>query len=119
MKANELMFGNYVYSNATDRTHSVMGISKEYVSLNCITFDYSSYEEIEPIPLTKTWFIHFGFTKEGTDFWNLNDFEIADLGNGKWVNCVNANKYINGEPFLYVHQLQNLYFALTGIELTY
>lgn len=79
------------------------------------------------IPLTEEWLVRFGFEKE-----------IIDQGNkevdGYWKNvlmmipCPNNKEYFYGAPYgypmsgdktMYVHQLQNLYFALTGEELTF
>lgn len=135
MNANELMLGNYVelYNpdawlpfhnkpmlvtkidrDLTQKEKEIWNKSNGIISLIFKHNTFNQFSEfIKPITLTEQWLLDFRFKKE-FDYWNLNDFEIADLGNGKWVNCVNSNEYNNGEPFLYVHQLQNLYFALTG-----
>jgi hypothetical protein len=75
-----------------------------------------------PIPLTEEWLLKFGFKESGRDiniihWYNgviyLNSYEL-DF-NGYWL------RYYRGRihcKINYVHQLQNLYFALTGEELT-
>jgi hypothetical protein len=90
-------------------------------------------KDLEPIPLNEEWFIKFGFKEDKFDFkipispcgvCELNiipqDEEYSDCS-----VCVTQNEAeIDGanNVFLsdikYVHQLQSLYFALTGEELT-
>lgn len=78
----------------------------------------------EPIPLTEEWLEKFSFKHNKVaykidnenfvfelyfyDAWNLNYVEKSNFGNG--------NVELSG--YWTVHQLQNLYFALTGEELT-
>lgn len=78
----------------------------------------SSYNNnVEPIPLTEEWLIKFGFSKESPDneddfnYWELKDVEFTDYEDGDFE--INQTGFV----FKYVHQLQNLYFALTGEEL--
>ena len=80
---------------------------------------------IEPIPLTEEWLLKMGFEKEIDDssfirkvYYYINDFEVEFHGN-KLVFRV-ENKHVTNyfaHHTKYVHQLQNLYFALTGEEL--
>jgi hypothetical protein len=86
---------------------------------------------IEPIPITEEWLLKFGYncvnnTKmvfklyhndENADFSSLI---LKEVGNNPiWVYSVNNRWTINPFPIdlKYVHQLQNIYFALTGEEL--
>ena len=64
-----------------------------------------------PIPLTKEWFLKFGFKKEGNTakYWTLGTVDLWEIS-GTYVNDLDYE-------VKYVHQLQNLYFALTGEEL--
>jgi len=72
----------------------------------------------EPIPLTEEWLVKFGFE---CNFNNPNKWlQIAENGEeleiySDWLGeqCLYDRVSIK-----YVHQLQNLYFALTGNELT-
>lgn len=90
---------------------------------------------IEPIPLTKDWLLKFGFKTDDfkaefeLDTINL-DCEYTDEGEwnlflkGKNIKPVESRneyrcEYYPKAEIKYVHQLQNLYFALTGEELQY
>ena len=75
--------------------------------------DFGQYDEfIQPIPLTDEWLVKFGFEKDGTWF-TKSGFGIS-IDNLKWQ----MKGYIaTFDKCLYVHQLQNLYFALTGQDL--
>ena len=84
----------------------------------------------EPISLTEEWLRKFGFEcRESTTakeyYLGLNSvtndwlFSIVWLDKPESFGYPNAPFYRNGRHTLYyVHQLQNLYFALTGEELT-
>jgi hypothetical protein len=113
MKSTELRIGNLVYD------------TKGYVNtidLEAITYIFKeSLNQVKPIPLTEEWLLKFGFKNRPDgicDHWHLginpitHDWmiELKNLGAGFF--------YINGYfNIKYVHQLQNLYFALTGEEL--
>jgi hypothetical protein len=69
-----------------------------------------------PIPLTEQWLITFKFEQDGKDYF----CNILRMVYNDKKNIFIAYPY--GYPIsplrcLYVHQLQNLYFALTGKEL--
>jgi hypothetical protein len=80
----------------------------------------------EPIPLTEDWLKRFGFEKdEEYDEGGLVDYrmmlmwhslEFVSFWNSEDLKGVNQPQ--TGVDVEYVHQLQNLYFALTGEELT-
>lgn len=79
-------------------------------------------KDIEPIPLTKEWLLKCGFEGRelSLDIVNIGFME-ADVDTERvWIG-LSVGKYVeecNLLPDLhYVHQLQNLYFALTGQEL--
>ena len=104
MEAKELRIGNLIE------------YAGDYVSVN--TYHISTIEagkepfksRYKPIPLTEEWLVKFGFDK-GTMCW-FNDTNIGFEFNAKGVVKWNQPKHIK-----HVHQLQNLYFALTGEEL--
>ena len=73
----------------------------------------NTWAEIKPIQLTEEWLLKFGFQKFKGDNLDcfLNDFETScNLKLLFWKGTQIQN-------IDYVHQLQNLYFALTGEEL--
>jgi hypothetical protein len=77
-----------------------------------------------PVPLTEEWFLKFGFElKTDVYFSNIKykdqcwvnfSFCIAVWRNGNFMYDWNGGNI----QIKYVHQLQNLYFALIGKELT-
>lgn len=70
-----------------------------------------------PILLTEEWLFKLGFTKEFGGY-KLNIFRIG-WGDGDFLNelytLIYSNKFF--KKVQYVHEIQNLYFALTGEEL--
>ena len=93
----------------------------QYVELNpLMLYEFDDY--LQPIPLTEEWLLKFGFEKlsnfeeqymEEDYVWQI-DVERSPsllLSNG----IFHEDNY--GVKLEYVHQLQNLYFALTGKEL--
>ncbi len=102
MKANELRIGNYVF----DR-YKITQVDKYfYQSAECFWTN-----EFKPIPLTEEWLLKFGFEKKDDDY-IFNGFSFT-FDENTFYNHV--GKITN---IYYVHQLQNLYFALTNDELT-
>ena len=112
MKANELRIGNYVmYSSLIQVNGYNIAECEEYPT------------RFAPIPLTREWLLKFGFV-EKIDAYFYNDYCIEDIHNGAtWV--ISEFDHITDEftaigcGIKYVHQFQNLYFALTGEELTF
>jgi len=73
-----------------------------------------------PIKLSDKWLTDFGFTK--TEWDNNNSFRKM-VGNNDYTivfysNCVCEIGDIITKEIEFVHQLQNLYYALTGVELS-
>lgn len=98
-----------------------------YAIGECILF----YEYYEPIPITEEWLVKFGFilielTVNGTGRtpYFLNENFIIEVYHGEsgFVSPKNYNFYYDSGKYIVglysIHQLQNLYFALTGEELT-
>lgn len=105
MKATELRIGNWVNDFAME-SHQVIHLTKDKIILET------------PIPLTEEWLLKFGFKHDGYDYWNARDeyFELAQYPT-YFMHSINCHEYDDGVEIKYVHQLQNLYFALTGKEL--
>ena len=139
MKASELRIGNLVNARKTYHTWDATclitglthkGIYVKYGNGHIIPIN------IEPILLTEEWLLKFSFNK-----WDIKgdwvfekvifkDFSIEQ----KMIICssgtcsleeqenhpeVDVETFIIRDDIKYVHQLQNLYFALTGKELEY
>ena len=81
-------------------------------------------QDYQPLPLTEEWLLKFGFEYLQVDYFShRNSFQLdSNLGFVIWGRIetglflyIDGNE--GGEVIKYVHQLQNLYFALTGKEL--
>jgi len=125
METKELRIGNLLQSKYFADNISVRGIGKNCIWLNDnehpgpISIDY-----LEPIPLTEEWLEKLGLTKSTLD----NDFEPNEPKWYSWIKgAFNLEIQSNGEIWFelyshykhikWVHELQNLYFALTEEEL--
>ena len=122
MKANEVRVGNWVsILGLWDRQIETIDFASSYIEGT----DYK-YKQLKPIPLTEEWLEKFGFEKIGKFQYSHDEFMNLKIEDGNWaepcldVSIINATLH---EPayitcITYAHQLQNLYFALTGEELT-
>lgn len=109
MTASELRIGNKFYLPNGD----VGTISYHEIRLMVVALDKPNYK---PIPLTEEWLLKLGFVKHGKYGYFYIDFFVVDLDmNGQFYMC-DIDIHI---VLKHVHQLQNLYFALTGEELTF
>ena len=111
IKSKDLRIGNYVKSG--DLIVCVDWINRHYIKGGA-TNENDGYLDtriptklVQPIKLTKDWLIKFGFVKEEC-FYYKNGVAIEDDFTLEGFGDVELK---------YVHQLQNLYFALTGEEL--
>ena len=105
MKANELRLGNLV----------IDGHDVEVVNYRMIEMLVKNQAEFDPIPLTEEWLLKFGFMKIDGSF-----FKLSFLFYGLKIKDAIGFQFRKGEfsiQLKYVHQLQNLYFALVGEEL--
>jgi hypothetical protein len=119
MEANELRTGNIISCNYGTGTVDV--INNELQSVVVIMNPKSAYDMLSRcngIPLTEAWLDIFGLNKEIVDadqnFYRVN--EMADDDDNIYWKFYRNNEGLS--KLQYVHQLQNLYFALTGEELT-
>jgi hypothetical protein len=128
MTSNELRIGNYVeidnpkhWSNLKDIPVCVNAIScdnffDDYQTISVKNNNDLTYNQlikfIKPIPLTEEWLGKLGFIRNEKDmFLFTKNMDLIILGcendyNGLWHGRIES-----------VHQLQNLYYALTNEEL--
>lgn len=115
----ELRIGNWV--NVVDKDYQVTQILEKGVNCGLVG---ALYDIVKPIPLTEEWLERFGFEEKmiyNSIHYELGDFKVyIDIDNGlpsgyfdyHKVSMIGIKAELN-----HVHQLQNLYFALTGEEL--
>ena len=114
MKASELRVGNYYNNNGVRQ-----------IEPHDIDFCYRNNESFcklnKPISLTEEWLIKFGFKKcERSGAYGLTIISrYMSIDYYPRDNQYDLTIFTHGAPMdiKYVHQLQNLYFALTGNEL--
>jgi hypothetical protein len=117
INANELRIGNLIYNQGKGISRRITTVSGNII----LERTKGKMKLIEPIPLTEEWLLKCG----GID----KDYTIEFKCKGKkivfsWFSREVISKNRHGwnskkyKHIKYVHQLQNLYFALTNEELT-
>ena len=110
INANELRIGNWVKING----HEIK-LAKELFCLLLMDQVAAPY----PIQLTPEILEKCGFEMHNDrGLWRLNNFYLHFYTLSDNEYCFKYNDFRSSSIF-YLHQLQNLYFALTGEELTY
>ncbi|GAB4165914.1 MAG: hypothetical protein Tsb0033_27850 [Winogradskyella sp.] len=144
IQPQELRIGNYINIPKTNQDAFISAINGlGYLSVNndFIGLGKLELKDIKPIPLTEQWLIDFGMEMP------TNEDPIFEYGKAEYDDCFNhfkktsqslidASFEYDGKEFWadsngfwfkimhtythveYVHQFQNLIFALTGKELT-
>jgi len=119
MEANELRMGNWL-KRLDNTLFQVTG--NDIHSMD----DLPDYLKPHPIPLTEEWLLKFGFEK-GDDYGDQIYYD-----KGKYTVCFDHEDLVfyknnkgdltcliyDEEHFQHVHHLQNLWFFITGEELT-
>ena len=119
MKANELRIGNYITFDTVDKP--------SYFEINL--FNY--LDRLKPIPLTEEWLLKAGFMYKNYHPTTIGSTNI--FGSGLYISQMINNGFslvfqtdkksfyfeFSDRYIKYVHELQNIYFALTGVELVF
>lgn len=124
MEANELRIGNYLQGREVVRVAQILGEST--VGLDCGGNPYHVHTEepfkpcLLPIKITKEWLLKLGFRQFVTFFGvEFVGGMFLVYRNGKiQLEATHSTPILRFDYIKNVHQLQNLYFALTGKELT-
>lgn len=122
MKANELRIGNLVIQSLPFGSDEILTVSLSNISSVDVSDNWF------PIPLTEEWLLKFGF--ENFDYGvhlelNVDLVLRLIISNGEYYPQLEKAPEFSSEEYQciglerldYVHQLQNLYFTLTGNEL--
>lgn len=136
LSASDLRIGNYYNSAKFNRTVrcEMADFSEIYQRAEGATPDESDINMIfEPILLTENWLLKFGFAID-QDFYNTQvklwqsnsgfNYLALNKNDDGYETCLGYHhpqiekiRILINECLKYVHQLQNLYMALTGKEL--
>lgn len=130
LQSKDFRIGNYY--NFEDTTGLILE-QVEYIDTHCV--DVNPFDLIKPIKITNDWLLDFGFEK-------IDYYKFRLIFQGSYIELKNVDES-EGEPYTkdgnitdwvcfygleddesttlcypnYIHELQNLYFALTGEEL--
>lgn len=125
MDARELRIGNFILGQFVEGQFipvEVELITTDDVSVEPLNKGHQilwnhSLDQVKPIPLTEEWLSKLGFDKRVSSHERTKYTPVFDFTEGKLtfegLYCPVLQLSIRT-----VHQLQNLYFALTGEELT-
>jgi len=123
IQANELRIGNYIQ----DKQFKNIGYLKHWISKNmvCVKKEFSTstdhISEFEPIELTEELLLKCGFVKNDNCY-NYYEFSLEPINEKEYFVILKytlpiAWAKLNQLPISSLHQLQNVYFALTQTEL--
>ena len=116
VRANELRIGNWVRWNYEESSEGNVYPVEYGYELDDIK---NNPNIVKPIPLSEEWLLKFGFEKDD-GIWEHEELmwscEIS--GDDDSFNFKRLGLDLPCIGIFYVHQLQNLYFAITGEELT-
>ena len=141
MRASELRIGNLLQSD-TNKIIKIVGVVKKDIyyyhnKKNLYVLELNNLN-FQPIPLTEEWLLKMGFEKSQEQWYTIKYFTDCDLATEQMAisynlssnrcavfdaieetDIVNILSYpiYTSKRVLYVHTLQNVFFALTGEEL--
>lgn len=135
MKVSELRIGNLVFISAeiilsksnivipNGKLIKVETIYEDGINNDEFDHDHSYIRKFDikktlGIPITEEWLLRMGFKERYSKSHQIEikyDFLKLYNSNGDYIYDIGSNTGVN--TIHYLHQLQNLYFALTGEEL--
>ena len=121
MKAQELRIGNYIKFQVIDRER-IIKVDARFFRSVAISRESNEIEDndelsdyYQPIPITPEILEKCGFISHAINYYHLGEFYISYANIGLF-EYRHRDTYV---IFKHLHQLQNLYYALTGEELNY
>jgi len=132
MEASSLRIGNYVLDRGgktlrIDHIDFYKVYMDMFVGLQSVHPLTEYYGNLQPIPLTEEILLKCGFERDAAGFLGSDQSDTAFRSKiyvskhgvkfFLWIECEDNYFSENGIEIESLHQLQNLYFALTGQEL--
>jgi hypothetical protein len=122
MRASDLRIGNLIH---VDKEVFIVDMNDSCGVLSIDKRGLVRLDNCTPILLTEKWFINFRF-KLDEDEGDVKCYQkgrfcvkiVDDLDFYSCMKMYEGNEYWFLKHLTFVHELQNLYFALTGEELT-
>lgn len=119
ISANELRIGNLANFHNDDTIFEVLGIHRNPDGIDCKSKHEETYiglEHFSPIPLTQQILLKCGFVDNRLSLFNeLNYMSLIWRHSKLWLTSEHEPSCL--DHIKHLHQLQNLYYALTGTEL--
>jgi hypothetical protein len=117
MKANELRIGNLVDYMGIEKPIAMIGVDSVMLFQKNFDVIQSRLTEIKPIPLTEEWLLKLGAKKFDAGF-VIDRFRLLYRSEYGYYYVINkyTNEYFSKVEF--VHEWQNLFFAMNNQELT-
>ncbi len=118
MKASELRIGNLLSFSNNIQPDKIITVGRRFFSSASIERedgDFNITPYYNPIPLTEEWLLRMGFEVYEFDNGEPNQYRFKSR-----LIVIREDSFCDygtNVKIKYVHQLQNLYFALTGQEL--
>ncbi len=123
MEAKELRIGNKVLNvkGEVDSIKEIWEKNNDYAVVlenehNAYYLTHKGGELIKPIPLTEKWLLKFGFESYDVEYKYASRWLNIEKSENGYVKLAD-DYFIDSFEFKHVHQLQNLYFALSNEEL--
>lgn len=129
IKVQELRCGNFIYHDSLMKRNDIFKITPRFFSSLAGGQSYEDQADAskqldeywQPIPLTEQWLLDLGFWKVEENVYSI-DTVVSPLRFCLWKDNFLWRFGFDGITMHcfkmdYVHQLQNLYYALTGEEL--
>ena len=121
IQATEFRVGNLFRFISTDSIERVADIRT--AGIKTPTINNVLIADCEPIPLNEDWLVKLGFTKErnsidSADLFIKKDIVFVLTGEHYTVSWNSVTINLIPAKVKFVHELQNLFYCLTGTELT-
>ena len=132
MKASELRVGNlvnYRIIDEFDKRKEWLEVSQiDHDDLRILEIENENNQDYQPIKLTEEWLLKLGFSEYKDFGYSTKQFDLLPLQGFSYnlktkkimiMQKGNIQSHWLDNEVNYVHQLQNLYFALTERELIF